>query len=279
MTTYAIGDVQGCHDVLARLLDQIKFDPAVDRLWFCGDLVNRGGQSLETLELVHSLREQSTVVLGNHDMSLLAIAYRSEAEQRKVNPDLGRVLFSEQRDTLITWLQSQKLFHADAGLGFAMVHAGISPKWTVQAAQARAVEVERILQSDQAARYLKAMYGNQPNFSPKLHGTDRFRAIINIFTRMRYCTPNGRIGFEEKGRPGTQQPGFYPWFSVPGHIERGLSIVCGHWSTLGLFMGLGTYAIDTGAVWGGQLTALEIGPEPRVHQVPGRSGANVKSKD
>jgi bis(5'-nucleosyl)-tetraphosphatase (symmetrical) len=279
MTTYAIGDVQGCHDVLARLLDHIKFDPATDRLWFCGDLVNRGGQSLETLDLVHSLRAQSTVVLGNHDMSLLAIAYRSEAEQRKVNPDLGRVLFSERRETLIAWLQGQKLFHADEGLGFAMVHAGLAPKWSIHAALARAAEVERILQSDQAARYLKAMYGNQPNFSPKLHGTDRFRAIINIFTRMRYCTPTGRIGFEEKGRPGTQQAGFYPWFSVPGHVQRELPIVCGHWSTLGLFMGLGTYAIDTGAVWGGQLTALEIGPEPRVHRVPGRSGVSVKLKD
>jgi bis(5'-nucleosyl)-tetraphosphatase (symmetrical) len=279
MTTYAIGDVQGCHDVLARLLDHIKFDPAVDRLWFCGDLVNRGGQSLETLDLVYSLREQSTVVLGNHDMSLLAIAYRSEAEQRKVNPDLNRVLFAPQKDTLIDWLQKQKLFHVDTDLGFAMVHAGLAPKWTIATAQARASEVEKILRGDQAARYLKSMYGNQPSFSPKLHGTDRFRAIINIFTRMRYCTPNGRIGFDEKGRPGSQQPGFYPWFSVPGHIERELPIVCGHWSTLGLFMGLGTYAIDTGAVWGGQLTALEIGPEPRIHQVQGRIGASIKVKD
>jgi bis(5'-nucleosyl)-tetraphosphatase (symmetrical) len=212
-------------------------------------------------------------------MSLLAIAYRSEAEQRKVNPDLNRVLFAAQRDTLIDWLQNQKLFHVDTDLGFAMVHAGLAPKWSIATAQARASEVEKILRGDQAARHLKSMYGNQPNFSPKLHGTDRFRAIINIFTRMRYCTPNGRIGFDEKGRPGSQQPGFYPWFSVPGHIERELPIVCGHWSTLGLFMGLGTYAIDTGAVWGGQLTALEIGPEPRIHQVQGRSGANIRVKD
>ena len=135
------------------------------------------------------------------------------------------------------------------------------------------------LQGEQAGRYLKAMYGNQPGWSPKLGGTDRFRAIVNIFTRMRYCTPNGRIGFEEKGRPGTQQPGFYPWFSVPGHAPRELPIVCGHWSTLGLFMGLGVYAIDTGAIWGGTLTALELGPEPRVHAVPGRSGAGARVKD
>lgn len=270
MTTYAIGDLQGCYDVLARLLDHLKFDPSKDRLWFCGDLVNRGGQSLETLKLIHSLRGQSTIVLGNHDMSLLAIAHRSEADQHKVNPDLHRVLFSPERDELIDWLKQQKLFHADYDLGFAMVHAGLSPKWTLKMAQARALEIENILQSDQAARYLKSMYGNQPNWSPKLNGTDRFRAIVNIFTRMRYCTPNGRIGFEEKGKPGTQQPGFYPWFSVPGHAERELPIVCGHWSTLGLFMGLGVYAIDTGAVWGGNLTALELGPQLRIHQVAGR---------
>ncbi len=273
MTTYAIGDLQGCYDVLARLLEQIKFDPNKDRLWFCGDLVNRGGQSLETLKLIHSLREQSTIVLGNHDMSLLAIAHRSEADQHKVNPDLHRVLFAPERDMLIDWLKQQKLFHADFDLGFAMVHAGLSPKWTLKIAQARALEIEKILQSDQAARYLKSMYGNQPNWSPKLNGTDRFRAMVNIFTRMRYCTPNGRIGFEEKGKPGTQQPGFYPWFSVPGHAERELPIVCGHWSTLGLFMGLGVYAIDTGAVWGGSLTALELGPQLRLHQVIGREAS------
>ncbi len=276
MTTYAIGDLQGCYDVLSRLLEHLKFDPSCDRLWFCGDLVNRGGQSLETLKLVHSLREQSTVVLGNHDMSLLAIANRAEADQHKVNPDLHRVLFSPERDVLIDWLKRQKLFHVDADVGFAMVHAGLSPKWSLDAALARAREIETILQGKEAGRYLKAMYGNHPNWSPKLNGPDRFRAIVNVFTRMRYCTPNGRIGFEEKGRPGTQQPGFYPWFSVPGHAERTLPVVCGHWSTLGLFMGLGIYAIDTGAVWGGSLTALELGPERRVHQVPGREASFSK---
>jgi bis(5'-nucleosyl)-tetraphosphatase (symmetrical) len=276
MTTYAIGDLQGCYDVLARLLDHIKFDPSQDRLWFCGDLVNRGGQSLETLKLIHSLRAQSTVVLGNHDMSLLAIAHRSEADQHKVNQDLHRVLFAPERDELIGWLKHQKLFHADFDLGFAMVHAGLSPKWTLKMAQAHAQEIEAILQGDQAARYLKSMYGNQPNWSPKLSGNERFRAIVNIFTRMRYCTPNGRIGFEEKGKPGTQLAGFYPWFSVPGHAERELPIVFGHWSTLGLFMGLGVYAIDTGAVWGGSLTALELGPQLRIHQVIGREASFSK---
>jgi bis(5'-nucleosyl)-tetraphosphatase (symmetrical) len=270
MATYAIGDVQGCYDALQRLLEKIRFDPAADRLWFCGDLVNRGGQSLETLRLIHSLAIHSTIVLGNHDLSLLAISTRREADQRKVNPDLQRVLFADDHEVLIGWLRRQKLFHVDRTLGFAMVHAGLAPKWSISLAEARAREVEEKLQGDGFFKLVKNMYGDKPAWSPKLTGVDRHRAIINIFTRLRYCTPGGRIGFEDKGRPGTQKPGMYPWFEVPGHAARELPLVCGHWSTLGLFMGLGVYAIDTGAVWGGKLTAMELGPELRLHQVAGR---------
>ena len=270
MATYAIGDIQGCYDVLQRLLEKIRFDPVADRLWFCGDLVNRGGQSLEALRLVRSLSIHSTVVLGKHDLSLLAIAQRQESDQRRVNPDLQRVLFAPDRDELIDWLRQQKLLHVDRTLGFAMVHAGLAPKWTLKIAEARAREVEDQLRSDGYRKYLKNMYGDKPAWTPKLGGPERFRAIINVFTRMRYCTPAGRIGFDDKGRPGTQKPGLYPWFEVPGHAPRELPVVCGHWSTLGLFMGLGIYSIDTGAVWGGKLTALELGPELRLHQVEGR---------
>ncbi|MBS3897098.1 symmetrical bis(5'-nucleosyl)-tetraphosphatase [Silanimonas sp.] len=271
MATYAIGDLQGCHDVLLRLLDALRFDPAVDRLWLCGDLVNRGGQSLETLKLLHELRERVVVTLGNHDLSLLAIAGRKPEEQRRVNPDLQRVLFDDAAPVLLDWLRRQKLLHVDHGLGFAMVHAGLMPRWTLRMAEARAREVEAVLQGEDGLRLLKHMYGDKPNWSPRLAGIDRWRAIINAFTRLRYCTTSGRIAFEEKGRPGTQKAGLYPWFSVPGHAERELPVVFGHWSTLGLFQGLGVHGIDTGAVWGGKLTALELGPEPRVHQVPGRS--------
>jgi bis(5'-nucleosyl)-tetraphosphatase (symmetrical) len=270
MRTFAIGDVQGCYDALARLIDQIKFDPAKDRLWFCGDLVNRGGQSLETLRLIHSLAIHSTIVLGNHDLSLLAIAERKPDEMRKVNPDLQRVLFADDRDVLLGWLRKQKLFHVDRKLGFAMVHAGLAPKWTIKIAEARAREVEVELQGDSYRKLLKNIYGDKPTWSPKLNGTERHRALINIFTRMRYCTPNGRIVFDAKGRPGTQPAGSYPWFEVPGHALRELPLVCGHWSTLGLFMGLGIYAIDTGAVWGGKLTAIELGEHLRLYQVHGR---------
>jgi bis(5'-nucleosyl)-tetraphosphatase (symmetrical) len=273
MRTFAIGDVQGCYDALSRLLDKICFDPAHDRLWFCGDLVNRGGQSLETLRLIHSLRIHSTLVLGNHDLSLLAIAQRRDDEKQRVNPDLRRVLFADDAPELLDWLRKQKLLHVDRELGFAMVHAGLAPRWTLKIAEQRAQEVEARLQGDGHRKMLKAMYGDKPAWSPKLQGVDRERAIINVFTRLRYCSPNGRIAFEEKGRPGTQKPGLYPWFSVPGHAPRELPVVCGHWSTLGLFMGLGVYGIDTGAVWGGQLTALELGQELRLHQVPGRQMA------
>ena len=271
MRTFAIGDVQGCYDALSRLLDKLCFDPAVDRLWFCGDLVNRGGQSLETLRLIHSLRIHCTLVLGNHDLSLLAIHQRREDEQQRVNPDLRRVLFAPDAPMLLDWLRGQKLLHVDPDLGFAMVHAGLAPRWTLKVAQARAAEVEARLHGDGYRKLLKSMYGDKPMWTPKLQGVDRDRAIINVFTRLRYCTPGGRIAFEEKGRPGTQKPGLYPWFAVPGHAPRELPIVCGHWSTLGLFMGLGVYGIDTGAVWGGQLTALELGKDLRLHPVPGRT--------
>ncbi|AWV08129.1 symmetrical bis(5'-nucleosyl)-tetraphosphatase [Marilutibacter maris] len=271
MSIWAIGDLQGCYDATQRLLDKIAFDPARDRLWFCGDLVNRGGQSLETLRLVHSLREHAVVVLGNHDLSLLAIGQRSEEEQRKVNPDLQRIVLAEDRDALLGWLRMQKLCHVDRELGWMMVHAGLAPKWTVSMAERHAREVEHKLHGDQYGRLLRSMYGDGPAWNPRLAGNDRLRAIINVMTRLRYCTPRGRISFEDKGVPGTQQAGLYPWYEVPGRAERDLRIVCGHWSTLGLFIGYGVHAIDTGAVWGGKLTALQLDCEGlNLVQVPGR---------
>jgi bis(5'-nucleosyl)-tetraphosphatase (symmetrical) len=271
MSVWAIGDLQGCYDATQRLLERIRFDPARDTLWFCGDLVNRGGQSLETLRLVHSLRERSIVVLGNHDLSLLAIGARSPDEQRKVNPDLQRVVLADDRDVLLDWLRMQKLAHVDRGLGWMMVHAGLAPQWTIEATEGYAAEVEKQLRGDGYRKLLKNMYGDKPNWGPQLRGHDRWRAIINVLTRMRYCTPRGRLSIEEKGGPGTQPVGLYPWYEVPGRVQRDLSIVCGHWSTLGLMIGHGVYAIDTGAVWGGKLTALQLDTdELRIVQVPGR---------
>jgi bis(5'-nucleosyl)-tetraphosphatase (symmetrical) len=271
MATWAIGDLQGCYGPTQRLLEKIRFDPASDRLWFCGDLVNRGGESLETLRLVHSLRGQCVSVLGNHDLSLLAIAERSPDDQRKVNPDLQGVLFAPDARELVDWLRMQPLVHADRDLGWMMVHAGLAPKWTTTLALKHAGEIEQKLRGDGYRKLLKNMYGDKPAWSPGLTGMERDRAIINVFTRLRYCTPRGRIAFDEKGTPGTQQPGLYPWYAVPGRATRDLKIVCGHWSALGLFIGYGVHAIDTGAVWGGKLTALQLDTdELRIVQVAGR---------
>ena len=271
MATWAIGDLQGCYDVTQRLLEKLGFDPASDRLWFCGDLVNRGGQSIETLRLVHSLRDVSHVVLGNHDLSLLAIGERTPDEQRKVNPDLQGVLFAEDARELLDWLRTQELAHVDRSLGWMMVHAGLAPKWTTQLAEKHAREVETKLRGDNYRKLLKNMYGDGPEWSPRLNGPERDRAIINIFTRMRYCSPRGRIAFEHKGGPGSQPAGLYPWYEVPGHAPRDLKIVCGHWSTLGLTITQGVHAIDTGAVWGGKLSAIRLdGEDLQIVQVPGR---------
>ena len=271
MSVWAIGDLQGCYDATQRLLEKIRFDPAQDRLWFCGDLVNRGGQSLETLRLVHSLREHSTVVLGNHDLSLLAIGERSPDEQRKVNPDLQRVVLADDARTLLDWLRLQKLVHADRELGWMMVHAGLAPKWTTTLAEKHAREVEQQLHGNAYRKLFRNMYGDKPSWAPNLTGYERSRAIINVLTRMRYCTPRGRMAIEEKGAPGMQAQGLYPWYEVPGRAQRDLKIVCGHWSTLGLMIGHGVHAIDTGAVWGGKLTALRLDTDDiELVQVPGR---------
>ena len=262
MATWAIGDLQGCYDELARLLDRLKYDPAADCLWFCGDLVNRGGQSLQVLRLLRTLGAQTVVTLGNHDLSLLAIAERTPAEQEKVNPELRSVLFASDRDELLGWLRAQKLLHHDPALNFLMVHAGLAPRWTLAQAQRAAREVEQQLHGGDYRRLLRGMFGNKPElWSGRLRGLERQRASINVLTRMRYCDVRGRIAFAEKGKPGTHKPGQYPWFEVPGMTRREVRVVCGHWSTLGRFCGLGVYAIDTGCVWGGALTALRLDAE------------------
>lgn len=262
MAVWAIGDIQGCHDELVRLIDKLRFDPAADRLWFCGDLVNRGGQSLAVLRTVKAFGDRATVVLGNHDLSLLAIAERKREDQARVNPELREVLFAPDRDELIGWMRAQKLVHVDRGLGWMLVHAGLFPRWTTQQAEELAREIEDRLHGEGYRRLLKQMFGNKPDlWTPKLRGIDRWRAGINVLTRMRYLDVRGRIAFSDKGAPGTQRPGLYPWFEVPGHVRRDLRIVCGHWSTLGRFAGLGVHAIDTGCVWGGWLTALRLDVE------------------
>ena len=262
MATFAIGDIQGCYDELRRLLDKIKYDSANDTLWFCGDLVNRGGQSLDVLRFVHSLGAAAITVLGNRDLSLLSIAERDEADQAKVNAELREVLFAADRVTLLDWLRARPLLHVDRALNFMLVHAGLAPRWNIETAERAAREVEQRLRGDGARRLLRGMFGNKPDlWTPRLQGIERLRATINVFTRMRYCDVRGRIAYNEKGPPGTQKAGLYPWFEVPGQKARDMRIVCGHWSTLGRFHGVGVYAIDGGCVWGGELIALRIDAE------------------
>ena len=176
MATWAIGDIQGCHDELARLIDKLRFDPAADKLWFCGDLVNRGGQSLAVLRLVRSLGDRAIVALGNHDLSLLAIAERRQQEQARVNPELREVLFAPDRDELLAWLRTRNLVHVDRTLGFLLVHAGLFPRWTTRQAEDLAREIEEKLRGDGYRRLMKQMFGNKPDlWNPKLRGIDRWR--------------------------------------------------------------------------------------------------------
>lgn len=283
MATWAIGDLQGCRPEFERLLERIAFDPAADRLWLCGDLVNRGGESLAVLRLLYSMRESLSVTLGNHDLSLLAIALRDEEAQARVNPDLREVLFADDRDVLLDWLRQCPLLHHDEDRNICMIHAGLAPSWSIGQARHEAAAVERSLQGPDYRKLLSHMFGNKPaRWTPSLRGLERQRASINVLTRMRYCDMHGRIDFHAKDRPGSQRNGLYPWFAVPGMKQRDTRIVCGHWSALGRFAGLGIYALDTGCVWGGQLTALCLDEdEPRyvtVDAEPNRKPAPEKPR-
>lgn len=261
MSIYAIGDVQGCYDTLRALLDKLSFDPARDSLWFTGDLVNRGGQSLETLRFIKGLGERAVVVLGNHDLHLLAEQFKP-LERRQKNQDLRRVLEAEDGKELLAWLLRRPLLHHDPQLNFVMVHAGLAPQWNLERAKVEALRVHDELTRRDPREVLLRMYGDRPRgWGRRLRGQERTRATINALTRMRFCNAKGEISFEAKGAPGTQPVGYYPWFEVPGARERPFRVVCGHWSALGRFEGLGVYGVDTGCVWGGRLTALKLDDE------------------
>jgi bis(5'-nucleosyl)-tetraphosphatase (symmetrical) len=261
MSHYAIGDIQGCYDELQRLLERLRFDPAQDRLWLVGDLVNRGPGSLETLRLVRGLGEAAVCVLGNHDLHLLAVARGLKRHKRR--DTLEPILHATDADELLDWLRHRPLFHHDAGLGYTLVHAGLAPQWDLAQAQACAREVEAALRGPDWLELLANMYGDEPDcWSDDLRGWSRLRVIINAFTRLRYCTAEGQMDFADKGRPGTQEAGLTPWFALPWRRSAGLRIVFGHWSTLGLLQGQGVIALDTGCVWGGRLTAARLDTHP-----------------
>jgi bis(5'-nucleosyl)-tetraphosphatase (symmetrical) len=263
MNTYAIGDLQGCYTPLVRLLDAIRFDPARDRLWLVGDLVNRGPQSVEVLRFVKGLGDACVTVLGNHDLHLLALAEGLAKPHR--GDTLDGVLAAPDRDELLDWLRHRPLVWREGDC--LLVHAGLLPAWTVADALRLAAEAEAVLRAPDYAHFLERMYGNEPRaWDASLTGIERLRVIVNAFTRLRYCSPAGEMEFHHKGAPGTQPPGWLPWFDVPGRMSRDATVVIGHWSTLGLVNRPDLVALDTGCLWGGQLTAVRLG-DRRVFQV------------
>ncbi|MCW8886680.1 MAG: symmetrical bis(5'-nucleosyl)-tetraphosphatase [Motiliproteus sp.] len=257
MSTYAIGDLQGCYDELARLLDKVKFSDS-DQVWFTGDLVNRGPASLRCLRFVKELKKNARVVLGNHDLHLLAVAYNDARMGRK--DTLKEILAAPDRDELLDWLRHQPLLYRDKSLSYAMVHAGIPPVWTLKQASAYAAEVEQVLLSDQIGDYFAHMYGNQPDcWSEKLRDWDRLRCITNYLTRMRFCNAKGKLELKTKTSAETPPEGFLPWYAHPKHACKNKRIVFGHWASLeGNADSDNVFALDTGCIWGGSLTALRL---------------------
>lgn len=255
MATYAIGDVQGCYDALRRLLDIVRFDPPHDCVWFVGDLVNRGPQSLETLRFIISLGDAAVPLLGNHDLHLLVAA----SGYTKVYPGdtFGDILAAPDREELLHWLRGQKLMHVDKG--YAMVHAGLLPQWTIAQALALAHEAETVLRGDNHDDFLRPLYGNQPSrWRDDLAGDDRQRVIVNAMTRMRVCTADGEMEFRHKLGPIDMPPGFMPWFEVPGRASRGTPILFGHWASLDVLVRDDVIGLDSGCVWGRKLTAMRL---------------------
>lgn len=251
MATYAIGDVQGCFDELQALLENLRFDPAQDILWFVGDLVNRGPRSLEVLRFVKALRNRAVVVLGNHDLHL--VTQHEGFERARKDDTFSDVLAAPDRRDLVDWLRERPLMHVEGG--FAMVHAGLLPGWSVEKALAIAREVEAALRAASYRDFLANMYGSQPDrWDDSLDGWDRLRVAVNAMTRLRFCTADGRMEFRAKA--ATPPPGYGAWFDFRQPEAR--TIVCGHWSALGLRLAPGLAALDSGCVWGGKLTALRL---------------------
>ena len=262
MAHYAIGDIHGCYTALTRLLQHIDFQDSTDRLWLVGDLVNRGPQSLQVLRFLRALKIPPIIVLGNHDLHLLAVA--CGAVSAEVEDTFGDVLQASDSDALCAWLAQQKMFHYDPQLNFALVHAGVPPQWDVQQALQYAHEVETVLRSQQASDFFARMYGDQPDkWDESLQGYDRLRLITNYLTRMRLCGVDGCLYLKDKValRP-TQKA--KPWFSINQRNMREIPIIYGHWAALrGKTQEPNAYPLDTGCVWGGSLTALRLEDKKR----------------
>jgi bis(5'-nucleosyl)-tetraphosphatase (symmetrical) len=253
MTTYAIGDIQGCQARAIELIDKIRLRTPDARLIFVGDAVNRGPQSLAMLRQVRALGDSAQLVLGNHDLHLLAVSCGIRKPGR--GDTLDDILAAPDRDELLDWLRQQPLALREGN--YLMVHAGLVPQWTAGQALELAHEVEAALRGPDWRDFLRGMYGNEPaRWDDSLQGADRLRCIVNALTRIRFCTVDGTMDFHSKDGVGEPPAGFMPWFDVPGRRSLDITVVSGHWSTLGLVLRPDFIALDTGCVWGGQLTAV-----------------------
>ena len=264
MATYAIGDVQGCFDELKALLAQINFNTDCDQLWFCGDLVNRGPKSLETLRFIKSLEGNAISVLGNHDLHLLATAFNHKKPGK--NDTFDELLQANDSLELVNWLRQQSMAHHDDKKNITLLHAGVHPHWSIRKTLQLAAEIEHVLQSNQHKNFYKHMYGDKPLlWDDSLSGWSRYRYITNTLTRLRYCDEQGKAALNAKGPPGSQAKKLYPWYEVPGRVSQHDTIIFGHWSTLphaGVSSINNSYAIDSGCLWGGALTAMRIDVKP-----------------
>ena len=264
MTRYAIGDVQGCDEELRALLARLRFSADRDRLWFVGDLVNRGPGSLATLRLVRALGDNAVVVLGNHDLHLLAVAYGGH--RRKRSDTLDAVLTAPDREALLEWLRLRPLAHAEGH--DLMVHAGLVPQWSAAMTLSLAAEVGGALARDPRALF-EHMYGDEPDrWDERLAGAERLRFIINVLTRLRLCTADGRVDIAIKGPPPPPPSPLRPWFEHRHRASRDARVIFGHWSALGLVEQVGVLGLDTGCVWGGTLTAADLDADRPPLSVP-----------
>lgn len=262
MTIFAIGDIQGCFVELKDLLHKINFSLDRDQLWFTGDLVNRGPDSLATLRYVKSLGENAITVLGNHDLHMLAVLLGFESQRPK--DTFGEIIHAQDKHELIDWIRTRPLMHWDQANNSILVHAGIYPGWEIPKAMKHAKEVETILQNESFPLFLQNMYGNKPNqWKESLAGWERLRFITNVFSRMRYCHEDFSLDLKHNGKPGTQPKHLRPWFELLSKQQKDYRIIFGHWSTLGVNYFDNVYALDSGCLWGGKLTALALEKEPR----------------
>jgi bis(5'-nucleosyl)-tetraphosphatase (symmetrical) len=275
MARWAIGDIQGCADELTELIARIEFNSDRDQIWFVGDLVNRGPDSLKVLRLVRSLGDSAVTVLGNHDLHLLAVSL-VQAKIRK-SDTLSAVLAAPDREALLEWLLQRPLAHFAPAAGDLLLHAGVVPQWSVDQILELAAEVQQSLCSD-PHKFLAAMYGDQPDrWQSSLRGAERLRFIVNVLTRLRYCTPDGRVDLKQSGPPGSASAALIPWFKVPRRASTTARIVFGHWSALGFYRGDGVLALDTGCVWGGTLTAIDLdAPQASPVSVPSRQPRSIE---